>query len=133
MTSPQMFVRARAEAAADALGYRGHYDHDHPGDLIADLMHYAASRGMDPFAEVDSALYHFRAETDDPYGDGTNEDGEELARAPRAPSMPRPLPCATCGAPVHPDAVNWARPDGSLSVDDGAPYCDGCLPPEVAA
>lgn len=39
-----------------------------------------------------------------------------------------PTPCHRCGTPVPEDEINWACPDGALSVDHGDPYCDACLP-----
>lgn len=55
----------------------GRYDTNNPCDLISDLMHYAASHGLDPFDEVESAANHYRAEVHDT-GDGTNEDGDTI-------------------------------------------------------
>lgn len=45
-------------------------------------------------------------------------------------TTPHHRACHGCAVPVHEEEINWARPDGSLSVDDGDPYCDACLPPE---
>jgi hypothetical protein len=79
-TTPQLFVPRRAERAADAMS-SGTYDLGYPRDIISDAMHYAASLGLDPLSELSMAEHHFRAETLDT-GDGTNEDGDDLARAP---------------------------------------------------
>lgn len=45
-------------------------------------------------------------------------------------TTPTHRPCHGCGATLDESEINWARPDGSLSVDDGDPYCDACLPAE---
>lgn len=36
-----------------------------------------------------------------------------------------------CGTWIPQDTVVWAKADGTLSVMEGEPYCDGCLPPET--
>lgn len=43
-------------------------------------------------------------------------------------TTPTHRPCHGCGATLDENEITWARPDGSLSVDDGDPYCDNCLP-----
>lgn len=50
-------------------------------DLIANLMHYAASVGMDPYGEADAAGRCYRAETtecDPEKYPGENEDGDPI-------------------------------------------------------
>lgn len=49
-------------------------------DLIADLMHHAASIGIDPWGAVDSATMHYHAEIAGSVG-GLNEDGDRIAAA----------------------------------------------------
>jgi hypothetical protein len=76
-TTPRhAWVDSRASRCADAMAY-GRYDTDYPRDVISDAMHYAASIGLDPFAEVDAAIGHYRSESTDT-GDGTNEDGDPV-------------------------------------------------------
>lgn len=38
--------------------------------------------------------------------------------------------CHKCGIQLHEDLILWARPDGTLSTDDGLPWCEGCAPSE---
>lgn len=76
MSDRHPYVEYRAQRCADAMASGG-YDLDFPRDVITDAMHYTASLGLDPFAEVSTALGHFRAESTDT-GDGMNEDGDAL-------------------------------------------------------
>jgi hypothetical protein len=38
--------------------------------------------------------------------------------------------CFGCGKEFSEDEVSWAMPDGRLTVMEGDPYCDACLPEE---
>jgi hypothetical protein len=76
-TTPRhAWVDFRASRCGDAMS-SGTYDLEYPRDIISDAMHYAASIGLDPFAEIDAAIGHYRAESTDT-GDGMNEDGDTL-------------------------------------------------------
>lgn len=79
MSRPAPFVQRRAERAAEAMASAG-FDLDYPRDLISEAMHLAASMGLDPFAEVEGAADHYRAEVHD-VGDGENEDGDTIEHA----------------------------------------------------
>lgn len=39
-----------------------------------------------------------------------------------------PYKCIQCGKEVGEEEVIWARWDGTLSTDNGDPYCQSCLP-----
>ena len=76
-TTPRpAWVDSHADRCADAMS-AGRYDADYPRDMITAAMHYAASIGLDPLAEVDAAIGHYRSESTDT-GDGTNEDGDPV-------------------------------------------------------
>ena len=75
-TPPLSWVEHRAAKAVDAAA-GGAYSHDFLRDLISDVMHLAASVGVDPFSEVDVAVRNYRAECTD-RGDGYNVDGDLL-------------------------------------------------------